>query len=96
MNGYFYQCFGQNLDCRFGNGAIVTKDFVIRTRFFQTLPVDEVLTNSIDEMRIAGPPLEALWKTTRRCQLVADALQAEPVSPHSDVLAVLARPNQFI
>jgi len=34
-----YQYCGQNLGCLIGNDAIVTKRFVIRAGFFQTLPV---------------------------------------------------------
>ena len=33
------QYCGQNLGCLIGNNAIVTKRFVIRAGFFQTLPV---------------------------------------------------------
>jgi hypothetical protein len=33
------QYCGQNLGCLIGNDAIVTKHFVIRAGFFQTLPV---------------------------------------------------------
>jgi hypothetical protein len=33
------QYFGQNLGCLISNDAIVTKRFVIRAGFFQTLPV---------------------------------------------------------
>jgi GTP cyclohydrolase II len=35
----FNQYFGQNLGCLISNDAIVTKRFVIRAGFFQTLPV---------------------------------------------------------
>ena len=47
LNRYFYPYFGQNLDCLFGKSTIGQKDFVIRARFFQALPVDSELTNSI-------------------------------------------------
>src|SRR5215510_16120499 len=55
----YHQYFGQNLGCLIGNDAIVTKCFVIRAGFLQTLPVGSVLTNSIDQVLIEGPPLEA-------------------------------------
>ena len=35
----YNQYFGQNLGCLIGNDAIVTKCFVIRAGFLQTLPV---------------------------------------------------------
>ena len=33
------QYSGQNLGCLFGDDAIVTKGFIIRAGFFQTLPI---------------------------------------------------------
>jgi hypothetical protein len=36
---YYRQYFGQDLGCLIGNDAIVTKCFVIRAGFLQTLPV---------------------------------------------------------
>jgi len=36
---YLEQYFGQNLGSLIGNDAIVTKSFVIRAGFFQTLPI---------------------------------------------------------
>src|SRR6266571_6613341 len=45
------QYCGQNLGCLIGNDAIVTKRFVIRAGFFQTLPVGEVLTKSAEKPR---------------------------------------------
>lgn len=53
------QHFGQNLGCLISNDAVVTKRFVIQAGFFQTLPRGSVRTNAIDQVLIAGPPLEA-------------------------------------
>jgi hypothetical protein len=53
------QYFGQDLGCLIGNDAIVTKCFVIRAGFLQTLPVGEVLTHASDHLLIEGPPLAA-------------------------------------
>ena len=53
------QYFSQKSGGQVGDGAIVTKLFVVGAGFFQTLPVGEVLTNSLDQMLIESAPLEA-------------------------------------
>ncbi len=58
-NALLLQYFRQNLGCQFGHEAIVTKRVVLRTGFFQAVPVGSVLTNAINQMLIEGTPLEA-------------------------------------
>src|SRR6266850_3744233 len=55
----FYQYFGQKSGSRLGDGAIVTKLFVLRAGFFQAVPLGYRLRHAFDQMLIEGAPLEA-------------------------------------
>jgi hypothetical protein len=54
-----YQYFGQKSGSHLGNGAIVTKLFVLGAGFFQAVPLGSMLRNALDQMVIEGASLEA-------------------------------------